>query len=109
MGQGGHGGHAQQFNPQQQMASQMQMPPMGAFAGPPFAPGPGPLMGQPMGHIQMHQQMQQQGGGMPQVQYLLEDLEPCWVCHFTTPSPDGTLVIKPGVDMQLHARVSAVG
>ncbi|CAM9466731.1 unnamed protein product, partial [Sphacelaria rigidula] len=64
---GGHGGHQQQFNhhhqQQQQMVGQMQMPPMGAFAGQPFAPGPTPLMGQPMGHMQMHQQMQHGGGG----------------------------------------------
>lgn len=63
MGQGSGGQHAQMH--QQQMVGQMQMAPMGAFAGQPFAPGPGPLMGQPMGHMPMHQQMQQ-GGGMPQ-------------------------------------------
>lgn len=74
MGHGGHGGHPQQFNQQQQMVGQMQMPPMGAFAGQPFAPGPGPLMGQPMGHMQMHQQMQH--GGVPQVKKT-RNRKPC--------------------------------
>lgn len=59
-GMGHGGGHGQMQHAQQQ--PMMQMPPMGAFAGQPFAPGPGPMMGQPM--MQMHQQMQQ--GGMPQ-------------------------------------------
>lgn len=62
MGQGGGGGqHSQMQQPQQQMVNQMQMAPMGAFAGQPFAAGPGTMMGQPMGHMQM-QQMQQGGG-----------------------------------------------
>lgn len=62
MGQGGGGGqHSQMQQPQQQMVNQMQMAPMGAFAGQPFAPGPGTMMGQPMGHMPM-QQMQQGGG-----------------------------------------------
>ena len=52
---------------QQQMVGQMQMGPMGAFAGQPFAPGP--LMGQPMGHMQQMQMHQQhQGGGAPMPQ-----------------------------------------
>ena len=64
MGQGGGGGqHAHMHQQQQQMVGQMQMAPMGAFAGQPFAPGPGAMMGQPMGHMQMHQQQQMQPGG----------------------------------------------
>ncbi|CBN75775.1 conserved unknown protein [Ectocarpus siliculosus] len=76
---GGH--HQQQMHhhnhQQQQMVGQMQMGPMGAFGGQPFAAGPGALMGQSMGgHMQQMQMHQQQhgsgghqgggGGAMPQ-------------------------------------------
>lgn len=67
-GHGGHGGQHQQMHhqQQQQMVGQMQMGPMGAFAGQPFAPGP--LMGQPMGHMQQMQMHQQHQGGAPMPQ-----------------------------------------
>eukprot|EP00752_Nemacystus_decipiens_P011923 g10573.t1 len=73
VGHGGQGGqhqqmhHQQQQQQQQHMVGQMQMGPMGAFAGQPFAPGP--LMGQPMGHMQQMQMHQQhQGGAAPMPQ-----------------------------------------
>lgn len=63
---GGH--HQQQMHhhnhQQQQMVGQMQMGPMGAFGGQPFAAGPGALMGQSMGgHMQQMQMHQQHGSG----------------------------------------------
>ncbi|CAM9872104.1 unnamed protein product [Discosporangium mesarthrocarpum] len=61
-----HGGQHAMHPQQQAMVGQMQMPPMGAFAGAPFAPGPGPMgsMGQPMQHMGMQQPAQ--GAAVPQ-------------------------------------------